>query len=83
MFNLWVNAVLKKSLIFISLDKKINSCYLKKIHNFGIDVTKYVAHSYALDENNGNTLWEDSISEEIKDVSPVFRRLDNGYIVSI
>ena len=37
-----------------------------------------VAQAYALNESNGNTLWADAISKQMKDVSPDFRKLDNG-----
>ena len=82
-FNWWVNAVLKKRLRIISLVKKINNLYLKKTHNFGIEVPKSVAQEYDLDENNGNTIWEYSIVKEMKDMSPAFRKIDNGGIVLI
>ena len=41
-FNWWVNAVLKKRLRVISLIKKINTCYLKNNHKFGIEAHKPV-----------------------------------------
>ena len=44
---------------------------------------KPVAQAYAPDKNNGNTLWEDAIAKEMKGVSPAFRKLDNGEIVTI
>ena len=44
---------------------------------------KSVAPIYALDENNGNSLWADSISKETKNVNPAFRKLHNGKLVPI
>ena len=44
---------------------------------------KSVAQEYALDENIGNTIREDSIVKEMKDMSPAFKKLDNGEIVLI
>ena len=75
--------MLKKSLIIISLVKKRKALYLKNTHKFGIELPKSVAQAYALDENNGNILWEDSIDKKIKDVSPAFSKLDHGDIVPI
>ena len=69
--------MLKKRLIIINLVKKRNARYLKKTHKFWIEVPKSDAQEYALDKNNGNTLWADYISKEMKDVSPDFRKLDN------
>ena len=74
---------MKKRLRIISLIKKTNSHYLKKKHKVMVEVPRSVAQAYALDENNGNTLWADGISKEIKDVSPDFRKLDNGEIFPI
>ena len=77
-FNLWVNEVLKKRLWIKYFVKKRNACYIKKTHKFGIEVPKSVDWEYALDKKNGNTLWADAISKQMKDVSPDFRKLDNG-----
>ena len=82
-FNWWVNAVLKKRLQIISLIKKKNSHYLKKTHNFGIEVPKSFAQEYSLDEKNGDTLWADAIAKDMKDMIPAFRKLDNEEIVPI
>ena len=70
-------------LIIISLVKKRNTRYLNNTHKFLIEVPKYVAQLYALDKKNRNTLWEDVIAKEMKDVSPAFSKLDNGDIVLI
>ena len=40
---------MKNSLRIISLVKKRNNLYLKKTHNFGIEVPKSVVQAYALD----------------------------------
>ena len=75
--------MLKKRLKIIYVIKKRNARYLKNTHKFGIEVNKSVARAYALDENNGNTLWVDVIANYMKDVSPAFRKLDIGEIVPI
>ena len=75
--------MLKKRLIIIFLVKKSNTSYLKKTHKFVIEVTNYISQAYALDKNNGNTLWADAIAKETKDVNPAFRKLDNEEIVPI
>ena len=77
-FNFWVRAVLKNILRIISLAKNRNARYLKKNHKFVIYFPKYVSQVYALDENNENTLWDDGIDKDMKNVSPVFSKLDNG-----
>ena len=82
-FDWWVKAVLKKILRIISLVKKRNSLYHKKTYTFRIEVPKSVAQAYALDNKNGNILWEDAIYKEMKDVSPASKKLENGEIVPI
>ena len=74
---------MKKRLRIISLVKKRNAQYLKKTHNFGIEVPKSVAQAYALDKKNVNTLWECAISKEMKDVIPAFKKLESGEILPI
>ena len=46
-------------------------------------MSKSIAQANALDENNRNNLWSDDIYKEMKDVSPVFMKYDNGEIVPI
>ena len=41
----------------ISAAKHRNAKHLKRTHKFGVEVTKTVAESIALDENNGDTVW--------------------------
>ena len=74
-FNSWVKSALKKRLRIIYLANKSNAQYLKKTHNFGIEVPRSVAQAYALDKKNGNTLWADDISKEMRDVIPAFKKL--------
>ena len=47
-------------------------------HKFGIAVPKTVPEAYALDRLNGNTLWADAISNEMKHVRVAFRILSPG-----
>ena len=77
-FNWWVKSVLKKRSRIISLVMKRNAEYLNKIYKFEIAVLKSVTQAYALDKKNGNTLWADSISKEMKDVSHAFKKLESG-----
>ena len=70
--------MLKKRLRIISFVNKRNALYLKNTHKFGIELPMYVAKAYDLDENNGNKLWADVITKEVKNTSTVFSKLDNG-----
>ena len=74
---------MKKSLRIISLIKKGNDRYLKKTHQFGIELPKSVAQTYALYKKNGNTFWTDTTAKRMKDMSPAFKTLYNWEIVPI
>ena len=65
------------------MSRKRNARYLKKTHQFGIEVLKSVAQSHALDKNNINTLWAYAIAKEMRYVRPAFEKLENGEIVPI
>ena len=69
---------MKNRLRIISLVNKSKAQYLMKTHKFNIEAPKSVAQAYALDKKNGNTLREDAIAKDMKDVSPAFKKLDNG-----
>ena len=64
--NWWVVHVLRKRDRIISAVKHRNARYLKRTHNFGIEVPKTVAEVIILDENNGDTHWQEEIAKEIK-----------------
>ncbi len=82
-FNWWVNAVLRKREHIIALVKKQSVQFLKKMHKFSIEVPRSVAEAYALNKKNGNTLWADAISKEMKNVQIAFKILANGDKVPI
>jgi hypothetical protein len=82
-FNWWVRAVLRKRKHIISFVKKRSTRFLKKAHKFGIEVPRSVAEAYALDKKNGNTLWADSIANEMKNKRIAFKILINGDKVPI
>ena len=42
--------------------------YNKRMSQFGIQIPKLVADAKALDEENGNTLWQDAIAKEFESV---------------
>ena len=62
-FAWWVPFTLKKRTAIIS---KVKSKYWQRTHKYGIQVPKSVKEAYAIDRQNGNTLWHDSIKMEMK-----------------
>jgi hypothetical protein len=77
-FNWWVPHVLRKRDRIISLVRKRNSRYLKRMHKFGIESPKTVNEALELDKKNGNTFRADAIAKEMKDVCVAFKILLDG-----
>ena len=77
-FNWWVGFVLKKQERIILLVRKRNTRYLKRNEKFGIALPKNVKEALQLDKENGNTLWDDAIATETKNVKVDFKILDDG-----
>jgi hypothetical protein len=61
-FDWWVPHVLNKRNIIIAA---VTKRYHKLTHKFGIQVLKTWGEAVKLDEENGNTLWKDTIRKEM------------------
>ena len=72
-FAWWVPYVLKKRNRIIA---KVKSKYWKRTHKFGIQVTKSVQEAQRIDEQNGDTLWWDSICKEMANVRVAFEEFE-------
>ena len=70
--------MLRKKDRIISAVKQSNARYIKRTHNFGIEVPKTVEEAIALDENNGDTLWKKSNAKEMKNVREAFKIFAEG-----
>jgi hypothetical protein len=71
-FAWWVPHVLKKrNRIIAAVIKRYN----KRTHKFGIQVPKTWGEAVKLDEENGNTLWQDAIGKEMNKVRISFKVL--------
>ena len=68
-FAWWVPFVLKKRNRILA---KVKSKYWLRTHKFGIGIPKSVEEAKKIDEQNGNTLWWDTICKEMKNVRPAF-----------
>ena len=55
----------------------------ERSHKFGIELPKTVEQDLALDAKNGNTLWADAISKEMKNIRVAFEVLPDGKSVPI
>ena len=54
--------MLKKRDRIVASVRKQQTRYLRKSHQFGIELSKTVEEALALDDKNGNTLWVGSLS---------------------
>lgn len=68
-FAWWVRHVLQKRNRIIA---KTKSKYWVRTHKFGIKIPKTVEEAKRFDQENGNTLWWDSIVKEMKNVRIAF-----------
>jgi hypothetical protein len=59
-FTWWVPYVLAKRNQIISA---VNRCYQKRNHKYGIDIPKLFDNCVHLDQENGNMLWQDNITQ--------------------
>jgi hypothetical protein len=73
-FSWWLPHVLKTRNIIISAMTKR---YHKHIHRFRIQVPKTWDETVKLDEENGNTLWQDAIRKEMNNVHIAFKVLND------
>ena len=78
-FNWWVKATHKQRERIIKQVKKRKAArYLKNNEMFGIRLPKNAEEAKTIDTINGNTMWQDAIAKEMKDVRPAFEILPNG-----
>ena len=74
-FAWWVPHTIKKRNRIIKLVKHRT---VKHNMKFGVKVPQNVSQAREYDKENGNTLWEDSINKELKNVIVAFKLLDDG-----
>ena len=72
-FNWWIKDILKRRNRIIG---KMKSKYWRTTHKFGIRVPKTVKEALAIDDQNGNTFWQDAIKKEMTNVDMAFKAGD-------
>ena len=72
-FAWWVPYTIKKRNRIIKL---VQHRTVKHDMKFGVKIPQNVKAAEALDKENGNTLWQDSINKELKNVIIAFKLLD-------
>ena len=71
-FAWWVPFTMKKREQIIS---KIKSKYWQRTHKYGIQIPKNMEQAKAIDKRNNNTLWQDAIALEMKNVMIAFEEV--------
>ena len=79
-FKWWVPYTLKKRDTIVAA---INTRVRKKTHKFGIRVPTSVAEAKAIDDENGNTLWQDALAKEMFEVGVAFKILDDHELTPV
>jgi len=79
-FAWWVTHVLRKRTAII---KRVNMRTAKKSMKFGIFIPNDIDHARKLDEENGNTFWEDAIQKEVANVKIAFQLLEHNEPVPV
>ena len=74
-FAWWVPYTLRKRDRIIAA---VNNKTKKKSHKYGIEVPRSVAHTYELDQKNGDTFWRDAIKKEMTNILVAFEILEHG-----
>ena len=74
-FAWWVPYTLKKQQRILA---KLKSKYWDRTHKYGIRMPKSVQEAYAIDKEEGNTLWHDAIEQEMKKIKQAFKEYDGN-----
>jgi hypothetical protein len=74
-FVWWAPHVLKKRIRIID---NVIKCYHKRTHKFGIEVPKSWDGCVRLEKENNNTIWQDAVRKEMKNVRIAFNILNGG-----
>ena len=72
-FAWWVPFVTRKRRAII---QKVKSKYWQKTHKYGIRVPRTMKEAIRIDEENGDTLWQDAVTEEMTNNRIAFERYD-------
>ena len=75
-FQWWVPYTLRKKASIIASVK--GRAVKRKTHKYGVQVPTSVAEAYALDKENGNTLWQDALKLEMGEIGKAVRYLPYG-----
>ena len=68
-FNWWVSYTIRRRDLVIA---GVNSRVKRVTHKYGVELPYIVQEAYALDDNNGNTLWRDSLNSEMDNLKVAF-----------
>ena len=60
--------------------KKVKARYWAKTHKFDIELPKTVEEAIRINEQTGTDFWRKAIEQEMKNVLPAFKFVDNDVV---
>ncbi len=69
---------LKKCDLIISLVKKYSARYLMQTQKFGIECPKTLEDTFYFDKQSGNSMRENAIVKEMKNVQVAYNAIEDG-----
>ena len=79
-FVWWLPYTLRKQEETLSA---VKSRIRKATHTHGIDIPTSLEHAYAIDTQNGDSFWKNTIDKEMHNVGVVFEILPDGKTVTV
>jgi hypothetical protein len=79
-FVWWLPYTLRKQEETLSA---VKSRIQKATHTYGIDIPTSLEHAYAIDKQNGDSFWKNTIDKEMHNVGVVFEILPDGKTVTV
>jgi len=75
-FQWWVPYTLRKKASIIAAVK--GRAVKRKTHKYGVRVPASISEAFDIDEENGNTLWQDALALEMNSIGAAIRILPDG-----
>jgi hypothetical protein len=74
-FAWWIPYVMKKRARIIN---KVRPKYWERTHKYGLEVPKRIEDAKRIDEENGDTQWQDVVTKEMKNVMIAFEECEGN-----
>ena len=61
----------------------VNNRHIKKTHKFGIRIPRNAQEAHAIEKESGNTIWDDAMAKETRNVRVDFRLMKSGKLAPV